>query len=261
MTITLDGTTGITSPNDTTGNQAYTGTLTGGTGIVNLGSGQFYKDASGNVGIGTTTMTGKLNVSGNSHASNWYLGAGGTTDAGTVGMIAANGAYQSFFGSASSPSNAIVFGRASTESARFDGSGNLLIGTSGAQAKLTVAGGSIAPQADPASFWGIDFGASGAGNPPNYISLASGATYDIASGSGMVIIHSNITGVAGYFAAWAGNVQLFTGSGTYFVASLTPSSVQIGLAYNGGTGKYRITNGNTYTESVFVTTIRTRTAS
>lgn len=33
---------------------SYTGTLTGGTGVVNLGSGQFYKDASGNVGIGTT---------------------------------------------------------------------------------------------------------------------------------------------------------------------------------------------------------------
>jgi hypothetical protein len=35
-------------------NLAYTGTLTGGTGVVNLGSGQFYKDASGNVGIGAT---------------------------------------------------------------------------------------------------------------------------------------------------------------------------------------------------------------
>ena len=39
----------------TTLNSAYTGTLTGGTGIVNLGSGQFYKDASGNVGIGTSS--------------------------------------------------------------------------------------------------------------------------------------------------------------------------------------------------------------
>jgi len=36
-------------------NLAYTGTLTGGTGVVNLGSGQFYKDASGNVGIGTSS--------------------------------------------------------------------------------------------------------------------------------------------------------------------------------------------------------------
>ena len=35
-------------------NLAYTGTLTGGTGVVNLGSGQFYKDATGNVGIGAT---------------------------------------------------------------------------------------------------------------------------------------------------------------------------------------------------------------
>jgi hypothetical protein len=35
----------------------YSTTLTGGTGIVNLGSGQFYKDASGNVGIGTSTLT------------------------------------------------------------------------------------------------------------------------------------------------------------------------------------------------------------
>ena len=41
----------------TTLNSAYTGTLTGGTGVVNLGSGQFYKDASGNVGIGTSSPT------------------------------------------------------------------------------------------------------------------------------------------------------------------------------------------------------------
>jgi hypothetical protein len=36
-------------------NLSYTGTLTGGTGVVNIGSGQFYKDASGNVGIGTSS--------------------------------------------------------------------------------------------------------------------------------------------------------------------------------------------------------------
>jgi hypothetical protein len=50
--LTFDGST------LTTLNAAYTGTLTGGTGIVNLGSGQFYKDASGNVCIGTTTTFG-----------------------------------------------------------------------------------------------------------------------------------------------------------------------------------------------------------
>ena len=46
----------------TTLNSAYTGTLTGGTGIVNLGSGQFYKDASGNVGIGTSSPSKKFEV-------------------------------------------------------------------------------------------------------------------------------------------------------------------------------------------------------
>jgi len=45
-------------------NLAYTGTLTGGTGVINLGSGQVYKDSSGKVGIGTTTMTNRLNVAG-----------------------------------------------------------------------------------------------------------------------------------------------------------------------------------------------------
>jgi len=47
-------------------NLAYTGTFTGGTGIVNLGSGQFYKDASGNVGIGTSSPSDKLSVVGGS---------------------------------------------------------------------------------------------------------------------------------------------------------------------------------------------------
>jgi hypothetical protein len=35
-------------------NVNYTGTLTGGTGVVNLGSGQLVKDASGNLGLGVT---------------------------------------------------------------------------------------------------------------------------------------------------------------------------------------------------------------
>jgi hypothetical protein len=40
----------------------YTGTLTGGTGAVNIGSGQLYKDASGNVGIGISSPGAHLHV-------------------------------------------------------------------------------------------------------------------------------------------------------------------------------------------------------
>ena len=58
------GTAATTAASDylTAANPNYTGTLTGGTGVVNLGSGQFYKDASGNVGIGTSSPNVVLDV-------------------------------------------------------------------------------------------------------------------------------------------------------------------------------------------------------
>ena len=61
--ININGTVGATTA--TTGaftTLAYTGTLTGSTGVLNIGSGQVYKDASGNVGIGTTAPPAKLTV-------------------------------------------------------------------------------------------------------------------------------------------------------------------------------------------------------
>ena len=57
MAVIIDGTAGIA--NNAT-DLSYTGTLTGGTGVVNLGSGQVYKDASGNVSIGTTNSPSTL---------------------------------------------------------------------------------------------------------------------------------------------------------------------------------------------------------
>jgi hypothetical protein len=46
----------------TAANLAYTGTLTGSTGILNIGAGQVYKDVSGNVGIGTSSPASKLDI-------------------------------------------------------------------------------------------------------------------------------------------------------------------------------------------------------
>jgi hypothetical protein len=63
--MTFDGST------LTTLNSAYTGTLTGGTGVVNLGSGQIYKDASGRVGIGTASPSAAgLNITSGAAAVN-----------------------------------------------------------------------------------------------------------------------------------------------------------------------------------------------
>lgn len=157
MTITLNGDTGITSPNDTTGNQSYTGTLTGGTGVVNLGSGQFYKDASGNVGIGKTP---------NAWSSDWkalQFGAAGALTCHTAvpavrinsnlyddgvseKYIVTNSAskyeqYEAAHKWYTAPSGTAGTTATLTERMRIDSSGNLLVGTETALKKLTVNGG------------------------------------------------------------------------------------------------------------------------
>jgi hypothetical protein len=82
MAIVLDGTAGITSPAETIqGNLTTTGnTILGdaSTDTLNVGNGGLIKDASGNVGIGTSSPVAKLDVRGifaisNSAASYWAL--------------------------------------------------------------------------------------------------------------------------------------------------------------------------------------------
>jgi hypothetical protein len=63
---TLNNTTGtiatLNSTTGTIGTLVATGTITGSTNVVNIGSGQIYKDASGNVGIGTVSPINKLHL-------------------------------------------------------------------------------------------------------------------------------------------------------------------------------------------------------
>ncbi len=56
--------TSLTATDLTVTNLSYTGTLTGGAGVVNLGSGQVYKDASGRLGVGTASPTQQVHVKG-----------------------------------------------------------------------------------------------------------------------------------------------------------------------------------------------------
>jgi len=137
-------------------NLAYTGTLTGGTGIVNLGSGQFYKDASGNVGIGVTPKTwsqGKAIEVGNSGTALWNSS---TQDNNSLicnsyyngGFLFAGTGYASRYqqsagvhiwqtsSASGTVGNAVTFNTSMT----LDASGNLLVGTTTASARLTTKG-------------------------------------------------------------------------------------------------------------------------
>jgi len=109
---------------DASQNVTYSAGFSGGTGVVNLGSGQFYKDASGNVGIGQSTPTVNLDVknsSGNCIISAQY----GTGTKGQI--ISANNEVQikAFNGT----NDVLTFTTGSTERSRIDSNGNYLVGT------------------------------------------------------------------------------------------------------------------------------------
>ena len=132
----------------TAANLAYTGTLTGGTGVVAIGTNQIYKDASGNVGIGTSSpatqlhiasTTAKTRIDTTTAASNnpelqltavarqFNIGVGGATFATT----ALQGSYY------------IYDNTAATYRMVIDTSGNVGIGTSSPTSKLDIGSGNL----------------------------------------------------------------------------------------------------------------------
>lgn len=115
---------------------AYTSTLTGGTGVINIGSGQVYKDASGNVGVGTASPGQKLHVQGNAQAlsgsattPSWlsvgrtsadaYFGAAGATNDFITGTTQGDAVLYL------STSKSLIFGTNNNERMRIDASGNV----------------------------------------------------------------------------------------------------------------------------------------
>ena len=123
-----------------TGALAYTGTLTGGTGVVNLGSGQVYKDASGNVGIGTSSPQKKFVVSDAGAVGMEWSPTDYTSNMRQLAYNRTTGAYVALRTEASQHE----FYIGGTERARIDSSGNVGIGTSSPTTRLSVVSGTNA---------------------------------------------------------------------------------------------------------------------
>jgi len=148
-------------------NLAYTGTLTGGTGVINIGSGQVYKDTSGNVGIGTSSPTSKLDV----------------TSGNNEGIVTTNGTQVTkLFNSTSitagslwvTSNHALTLGTNNTERMRINASGNLLVGST-SDSQTSGNGVKIKPNTYGVGLPSVEVVTSGTASSSGYTLYSTGA--------------------------------------------------------------------------------------
>lgn len=104
----------------------------------------------------------------------------------------------------------------------------------------------------------VNWTISGA-NPLSTITIADNGTYDLATGSGMVMLHITLDSLI-IFLAHQGFTSILADPGGFGSIS-GGTALKINFYYNAGTGKYRIENKRGGSRDIYITTIMTRPAS
>ena len=137
LSVTQDATANNVFVTNTTNtkNIIYSGTLTGGTGVISIGPNQINKEVGGNVGIGTAATGYRVSIAGAAPSSvPLYL----NSDAVNAYVYTPNAMY-----TGTTTAYPIVFVTNGIERARLDATGNLGIGTQSPTVDLHVIGDSI----------------------------------------------------------------------------------------------------------------------
>jgi hypothetical protein len=220
-------------------NPSYSGTLTGNTGIINIGSGQVYKDSSGNVGIGTSSPTGRLDVLGsNATASDWgnvnitsrnvinsanriYTGLrlqdSGSSDAGAIGYSYNGTGYNMMFATVASVGGALQ------ERMRITSDGKLGLGSTSPVSSVEITTSTPIITLTPSTY---------SGNYRTTLGTRSGAEgFLIFGNNNQNEIRAGRTAVGGYLDFYTNNTvgQESASDGVFTMRMATNGNVGIGV--------------------------------
>ena len=227
-------------------NLTYTGTVTGSTGIINIGSGQVYKDAAGNVGIGNLSPAVKLDVVRAGIGSIASFGANGVAGLLTLEYDGSQSVIKgSAFGAMSVRGGAgqgiTLYTNATDNSVAINTAGNVTLNTG--NLVIGTAGKGIDFSADPSAA-GMTSELLDDYEEGGWIPTGNGITYSFATGTyikigNIVTVFYNVT-----FPTTSDTNQARLG-GLPFVSSNTTTVAAVGL-----TGLSLTVDGNTFARFV-----------
>jgi hypothetical protein len=260
---TLNSTTGtIATFNSTT--PTFLGAITASTAVINVGSGQIYKDASGNVGIGVTNPSGKLEILQNSTSN--------TTPA--IKITGSSGDPTNYYMEVvPNLSGSLVNYRFNVKNIStysdvlcLNGTGNVGVGTASPATKLHIASGNIRLDDNQYILWGGNANGINGNNASNLLSFYTSSTERLridSSGnvgigvtSSSALLHvENATGeVARFVGVSTANTRTAIGNGTGYgyieskqnnnnavlPMSLNPSGGNVGIGVTAPVNKLEV---------------------